>query len=169
MDNINYRGIPTSLFLNGPELEIVTDPQSVSDVVGVATFTGIATATGQIDGGSIAFQWYYDNSLVSNSNNIDIVNFDDATGTGSSITISGITTANDDGKSVYFVADYIPSAYFEAGIAKSTANAFNEPLTSSSALIEVFPQIDINNQPIPITVGTENSVTFSIGASILPN
>jgi hypothetical protein len=169
MDNINYRGIPTSLFLNGPELEIVTDPQSVSDVVGVATFTGIATATGQLDGGSVAFQWYYDNSLVNNSSNIDIVNFDDATGTGSSITISGITTANDDGKSVYFVADYIPSAYFEAGIAKSTANAFNEPLTSSSALIEVFPQIDINNQPIPITVGTENSVTFSIGASILPN
>jgi hypothetical protein len=45
MDNINFRGIPTSLFLNGPKLGIVTDPQSQTDVIGVATFTGIATAS----------------------------------------------------------------------------------------------------------------------------
>ena len=45
MENNNYRGIPTSLFLNGPKLGIVTDPQSVSNVIGVATFTGIATAS----------------------------------------------------------------------------------------------------------------------------
>jgi len=43
MENINFRGIPTSLFLNGPKLGIVTDPQSVN-AIGVATFTGIATA-----------------------------------------------------------------------------------------------------------------------------
>tara|TARA_B100002019_G_scaffold292642_1_gene316487 strand:+ start:1154 stop:3178 length:2025 start_codon:yes stop_codon:yes gene_type:complete len=169
MENNNFRGIPTSLFLNGPELEIVTNPQNTSDITGIATFTGIATATGQIDGGSIAFQWYYDGSLVSNSDNINIVNFDTATGTGSSITISDISTENDDGKSVYFVADYIPSAYFEAGIAKSTANAFNEPLTSSVASIGVLPQISINTQPTAATVATDNSATFSIEGSILPN
>ena len=169
MENNNFRGIPTSLFLNGPELEIVTNPQNISDITGIATFTGIATATGQIDGGSIAFQWYYNGNLVSNSDNINIVNFDTATGTGSSITISNISTENDDGKSVYFVADYIPSAYFEAGIAKSTANAFNEPLTSSVASIGVLPQISINTQPTAVTVATENSATFSIEGSILPN
>ena len=169
MENNNFRGIPTSLFLNGPELEIVTNPQNISDITGIATFTGIATATGQIDGGYIAFQWYYNGSLVSNSDNINIVNFDTATGTGSSITISNISTENDDGKSVYFVADYIPSAYFEAGIAKSTANAFNEPLTSSVASIGVLPQISINTQPTAATVATENSATFSIEGSILPN
>jgi hypothetical protein len=169
MENINFRGIPTSLFLNGPELEIVTNPQNISDIAGIATFTGIATATGQIDGGSIAFQWYYDGSLVSNSDDINIVNFDTATGTGSSITISNISTENDDGKSVYFVVDYNPSAYFEAGIAKSTANAFNEPLTSSVASIGVLPQISINTQPTAATVATENSATFSIEGSILPN
>ena len=169
MENNNFRGIPTSLFLNGPELEIVTNPQNISDITGIATFTGIATATGQIDGGSIAFQWYYNGSLVSNSDNINIVNFDTATGTGSSITISNISTENDDGKSVYFVADYIPSAYFEAGIAKSTANAFNEPLTSSVASIGVLPQISINTQPTAATVATDNSATFSIEGSILPN
>ena len=169
MENNNFRGIPTSLFLNGPELEIVTNPQNISDITGIATFTGIATATGQIDGGSIAFQWYYDGSLVSNSDNINIVNFDSATGTGSSITISNISTENDDGKSVYFVVDYNPSAYFEAGIAKSTANAFNEPLTSSVASIGVLPQISINTQPTAATVATDNSATFSIEGSILPN
>ena len=70
MENINFRGIPTSLFLNGPKLGIVTDPQSVSDSIGVATFTGIATATFpdtnfSLDGGSIAFKWYFDGSLIS--------------------------------------------------------------------------------------------------------
>ena len=35
----------TSLFLNGPKLGIVTNPQDVIDVVGIATFTGIATAS----------------------------------------------------------------------------------------------------------------------------
>ena len=64
MENINFRGIPTSLFLNGPKLGIVTDPQSVN-AVGFATFTGIATATFldnnfDFDGGSIAFKWYFD-------------------------------------------------------------------------------------------------------------
>ena len=62
MENINFRGIPTSLFLNGPKVGIVTDPQSVSDVIGVATFTGIATATFPdtnfaLDGGSVAVSY----------------------------------------------------------------------------------------------------------------
>ena len=45
MENINFRGIPTSLFLNGPKVGIVTDPQDQVEVIGFATFTGIATAT----------------------------------------------------------------------------------------------------------------------------
>jgi hypothetical protein len=45
MENNNFRGIPTSLFLNGPNLEIVNNPQNATNVIGVATFTGIATAT----------------------------------------------------------------------------------------------------------------------------
>ena len=55
MENNNFRGIPTSLFLNGPNLEIVDNPQNATNVIGVATFTGIATATAadELDGGSI--------------------------------------------------------------------------------------------------------------------
>ena len=96
MDNINYRGIPTSLFLNGPKLGIVTDPQSQTDVIGVATFTGIATAsfpnpTDGVNDGSIAFNWYFDGSQildtsVDSNSNASIVGFSSATGTGSTIT-----------------------------------------------------------------------------------
>ena len=71
MDNINYRGIPTSLFLNGPKLGIVTDPQNQTDVIGVATFTGIATAsfpnpTDGVNDGSIEISWYFDGSKIAN-------------------------------------------------------------------------------------------------------
>ena len=52
MENNNFRGVPTSLFLNGPKLGIATDPQDQLEVVGVATFTGIATVTAG-DGGAI--------------------------------------------------------------------------------------------------------------------
>ena len=42
-------------------------------------------------------------------------------------------------------------------------------MTSSSASIGVLPQISINTQPTAATVATENSATFSIEGSILPN
>ena len=147
MDNINYRGIPTSLFLNGPKLGIVTDPQSQTDVIGVATFTGIATAsfpnpTDGVNDGSIEINWYFDGSKIANdegtqnnTSNASIVGFSSATGTGSTITINGLTT-DDNNKEVYFTADYIPSAYSQpagsavtAGTARSTGNAFNESIT----------------------------------------
>ena len=144
MDNINFRGIPTSLFLNGPKLGIVTDPQSQTDVIGVATFTGIATAsfpnpTDGANDGSITFKWYFDGSQIldtaeDSNSNASIVGFSSATGTGSTITINGLTT-DDTNKEVYFTADYIPSAYSQpagsavtAGTARSTGNAFNELL-----------------------------------------
>jgi hypothetical protein len=117
MENINFRGIPTSLFLNGPKLGIVTDPQSVSNVIGFATFTGIATATfpdtnfdfDSVSGGSIAFKWYFDGSRIldtseDSNSNAEIVGFSSATGTGSTITISGLEVG-DSGKEIYFEAD----------------------------------------------------------------
>ena len=72
MDNINYRGIPTSLFLNGPKLGIVTDPQSQTSTTGFATFTGIATAsfpnpTDGVNDGSIEFKWYFDGEQILDS------------------------------------------------------------------------------------------------------
>ena len=182
MENNNFRGIPTSLFLNGPKLGIVTDPQDVTDVVGFATFTGITTAsfpnpTDGVNDGSITFNWYYDGNLVSDSDsNITIVGFNTATGTGSTLTVSGISTENDNGKEVYFVSDYTPSAYSQpagsavtAGTARSTGNAFNEPLTSAVASISIKPEITISTQPEAETVAIDNDATFTISASILPS
>ena len=184
MENINFRGIPTSLFLNGPKVGIVTDPQSVSNVIGVATFTGIATATFPdtnfaLDGGSIAFNWYFDGSLISDdegtqnyTSNAAIVGFSSATGTGSTITINGLTT-DDDGKEVYFEAEYVPSAYqttppVTAGTARSTGNAFNEPLKSGIGTITVLPIIDITTQPTGQLVSTEDTATYTIAAQKTP-
>jgi hypothetical protein len=184
MENINYRGIPTSLFLNGPKLGIVTDPQSVSNVIGVTTFTGIATASFPdtnfaLDGGSIAFKWYFDGSEISDdegtqnyTSNCAIAGFSSATGTGSTITINGLTT-DDDGKEVYFEAEYVPSAYqssspVTAGTARSTGNAFNEPLKSGIGTITVFPIIDITTQPTGQLVSIEDTATYTIAAQKTP-
>jgi hypothetical protein len=184
MENINFRGVPTSLFLNGPKLGIVTDPQNQTDVIGVATFTGIATAsfpnpTDGVNDGSIAFKWYFDGSQildtsVDSNSNASIVGFSSATGTGSTITINGLTT-DDSNKEVYFTADYIPSAYSQpagsavtAGTARSTGNAFNEPLQSGIGTITVFPIIEITSQPTDQLVSVEDDATYSIAAKTTP-
>ena len=182
MENINFRGIPTSLFLNGPKVGIVTDPQSLSDVVGVATFTGIATATFPdtnfaLDGGSVAFNWYFDGSRILDTSedinsNAEIVGFSTATGAGSTITINGLTT-DDDGKEVYFEAEYVPSAYqttppVTAGTARSTGNAFNEPIQSGIGTISVSPIIDIITQPKNQSVVTSEDAIYTITAQKTP-
>ena len=186
MQNYNFKGIPTSLFLNGPKLGIVTDPQSQTDVIGVATFTGIATAsfpnpTDGVNDGSIEINWYFDGSKIANdegtqnnTSNASIVGFSSATGTGSTITINGLTT-DDNNKEVYFTADYIPSAYSQpagsvvtAGTARSTGNAFNEPLKSGIGTITIFPIIEITSQPTDQIVGQTFEAEYSIAAKTTP-
>ena len=184
MENINFRGIPTSLFLNGPKVGIITDPQTQENIVGVATFTGIATATFPdtnfaLDGGSIAFKWYFDGSLISDdegtqntNNNASIVGFSSATGTGSTITINGLTI-NDSNKEIYFEAEYVPSAYSEptgsavtAGTAKSTGNAFNEPVKSLTAEVIPLPSLEVVDDPDDAI--SPNIANFSVVARINP-
>ena len=182
MENINFRGIPTSLFLNGPKVGIITDPQNQENVVGVATFTGIATATFPdtnfaLDGGSVAFKWYFDGSRIldtteDSDSNAEIVGFSSATGAGSSITISGLTI-NDSNKEIYFEAEYVPSAYSEptgsavtAGTAKSTGNAFNEPVKSLTAEVIPLPSLEVVDDPDDVI--SPNIANFSVVARINP-
>ena len=183
MENINFRGIPTSLFLNGPKLGIVTDPQNQSNVVSIATFTGIATASfpdpaDGVNDGTIEFKWYFDGSQILDSSVdedsfAEIIGFSSATGTGSTITIG--LSADDDGKEVYFTADYVPSAYSQpagsavtAGTARSTGNAFNEPLQSGIGTISIQPKIEFTSQPESRTVGRTFEATFSVAAKTTP-
>ena len=183
MENYNFKGIPTSLFLNGPKLGIVTDPQNQSNVVSIATFTGIATAsfpnpTDGVNDGTIEFKWYLDGSQVLDSSVdensfAEIIGFSSATGTGSTITIG--LSADDDGKEVYFTADYVPSAYSQptgsavtAGTARSTGNAFNEPLQSGIGTISIQPKIEFTSQPESRTVGRTFEATYSVAAKTTP-
>ena len=179
MENINFRGIPTSLFLNGPNLEIVNNPQNATNVIGVATFTGIATATAadELDGGSIDFKWYYNGSQLLDTSEdytsvASISTFDTPTGTGSTMTIVG-QNSDLNGKEVYFTVDYNPSAYqsespVTAGTARSTANAPNEPLQSTIATISVQPEIEITSQPDPASVLLNETASYSIEARTIP-
>ena len=171
MENNNFRGIPTSLFLNGPNLEIVDNPQNATNVIGVATFTGIATATAadELDGGSIDFKWYYNGSQLLDTSEdytsvASISTFDTPTGTGSTMTIVG-QNSDLNGKEVYFTVDYNPSAYqsespVTAGTARSTANAPNEPLQSEIVTISVQPEIEITSQPDPASVVLDETASI---------
>ena len=188
MENINFRGIPTSLFLNGPKLGIVTDPQDQSEVVGFATFTGIATVTagagGTMDAGigvgaSIAFKWYLDGSEVKdinidNTSRATIIGFSSATGYGTTITFNSLVSA-DSGKEVYYTVDFVPTAYSQpagtavtVGSARSTANAINEPLQSESATVTILPIIEITSQPSGQLVSIDDDATFSVAGRKSP-
>ena len=188
MENINFRGIPTSLFLNGPKLGIVTDPQDQSEVVGFATFTGIATVTagagGTMDAGigmgaSIVFKWYLDGSEVKdinidNNSRATILGFSSATGYGTTITFNALTS-DDSGKEVYYTVDFVPTAYSQpagtavtVGSARSTANANNEPLQSESAVVTILPIIEVTSQPVSDSAATNNPVEFSVAGRVTP-
>jgi len=188
MENINFRGIPTSLFLNGPKLGIVTDPQDQSEVIGFATFTGIATVTagagGTMDAGigmgaSIVFKWYLDGSEVKdinidNNSKATILGFSSATGYGTTITFNDLTS-DDSGKEVYYTVDFVPTAYSQpagtavtVGSARSTANANNEPLQSESAVVTISPIIEVTSQPSEQLVSTDDDATFSVAGRKSP-
>ena len=111
-------------------------------------------------------------ALKTATNNAAIVGFSSATGTGSTITINGLTT-DDDGKEIYFEADYVPSAYQTtpprtAGTARSTGNAFNEPLRSGIGTVTILPIIDITSQPTGQLVSIEDDATYTIAAQKTP-
>ena len=83
---------------------------------------------------------------------------------------------SDTGKEVYFTADYIPSAYSQpvgsvvtAGTARSTGNAFNEPITiwycNNNSLA---PVIEITSQPENRIIGKTFDASYSIAAKTTP-
>ena len=160
------RSIPTTLKLNGPSLEYLTQPVDVSEsLVGLATFTGIVSATypsspGDIVEGSFEFHWFlgeteiFDTAVDSNSN-ADIV----SSGNISTCTFANIPSV-DSGKSVSVITDYIP--------ADGEGNANNDNLRSNLAILTSFPEILINTQPTDIIVGSGLEATFNVDAEIFP-
>ena len=162
-----FPDINTTLDLNGPELSFTTQPVGVATSVasGIATFIGIATATfpsnqstRSTNTGSIAYQWYKNNSALSDGDNV--------TGSGTTtLTLSGLTNPGDNQSSVFLAADYVPSAY-ESGL---TPNAFNEPVNSDVGITTIFPTVSITTQPEDSEVVEDVDTTFSVVVSTSDN
>lgn len=109
--------------------------------------------------GEINYRWYEDGvGALSDSSNI----------VGSATTIINISglSFNDNGRKFFLRADYTPSAYGSIGAAKSTPNAYNEPLDFSTFTLGVAPSIVIVTQPEDSTVVQNIDATFSVTASI---
>ena len=159
-----FPNIQSTLDLNGPVLSFTTQPVGAATSVasGIATFVGIATATfpaGQTsrDGntGTLSYQWYKGSTALVDGTNI--------TGSGTTtLTLSGLTSPNNDITDVFLRVDYVPSAY---GPGSLTANAINEPLDSNTGTVTVFPTISIDTQPQDSTVVEDIATTFSATAS----
>jgi len=177
----SFIGKQTTLDLNGPVLSFVQHPEPASSCTsGIATFVGLATATFPTQDpanpatgtGYISYNWYLnDEALVDGDLNGTTV-----TGAATTtLTLSGISSAILlNGSRVFLRADYIPSAYSQpegsdvnAGTARSTGNAINDPKDSDFATLSVYPNIVVNSHPSPgiATAAQGSSVTFSVDAS----
>lgn len=172
----------TTLDLNGPILSFTSQPVGVASTgvisgtgSGIATFTGIATASFNTVGiitnpatgtGYVTYRWYEVGvGALSDSTYV--------TGTATTtLTLSRLITPTDNQRQFYLEADYVPSAYGLAGVAvtvgsaRSTANAINEPISSETATLTVYPNLEIVGQPSNRTVATNTNTTFTVDAGL---
>ena len=164
MENIYQRGLPTDLELNGPTISFTEQPVGVgSTVTGSVTLSGIATvswaSTTPSSFGTISYQWYEVNgTALSDGTNIS------GSGT-TTVTISNLTSPQDNGRQFYLEADYNPTDEYD-NIKLGTGNASNEPLNSDNATITVEPLIEIIAEPSTVETIVNQSSTFSIDAGL---
>jgi len=164
----------TTLDLNGPVISFTQNPENISVVTGLAvTFVGIVTATFPTqtpanpasNTGSISYQWY-ESGVGALSNTTTI------TGTATtSLTLNPVTSPTDNKRQFYLTADYIPSAYgtspITAGTGRSTGNAINEPISSTTATLTVIPSLSIISQPVAVTDASSETLSiFNITALV---
>ena len=152
------------LDLNGPILSFTTNPTGVGSTGvginstggGTVSLIGIATATfptSANNAGYVTYRWYEEGvGALSDSTYV--------TGTATTtLTLSNLITPTDDGRKFYLEADYVPSYYV-------TGNATNEPFNSGVGTVTVDPLIEIIAQPTSNTGITNQSVAFTLDASL---
>ncbi len=155
------------LDLNGPILSFTTNPTGVGSTGvginstggGTVSLTGIATAsfpTSANNTGYVTYRWHEEGvGALSDSTYV--------TGTATTtLTLSNLITPTDDGRKFFLQADYVPSYYV-------TGNATNEPFNSGVGTVTVDPLIEIIAQPTSATTITDQSVTFTLDASLTNN
>jgi len=179
MENQNLqRDIKSSLQINGPILSFVKHPQSITVGAGeTVTFTGFATAffptqdpaNPAVGLGTIAYRWYE----VGGDALVD----DDVDGVGGSIAGAGSTylhinspQAADRGKQYYLTADYIsnyPDPVVGFGTTTPvTPNATNDPISSDSATLELYPEIEVTKHPENFIGGEGVKAEFEVDANM---
>jgi hypothetical protein len=161
----------TTLDLNGPFLSFVQQPTSVSVAnSGIATFIGVATATFPTqspinpasNSGYISYQWYESDQALTDNANI--------TGSATTtLTVSNIVSPTDNGRSFYLQADYVASAYGQSpitvGTARSTGNAVNDPISTNSVSLTVYPLVSVTTQPTSQTASQTRTATFTVSGT----
>ena len=187
-----WNDVPTGLDLNGPILSIVTDTftHAVGDTGTLQTnvcasapsagsgtktiaFTGIATATfpagsdSSFDG-TVEYQWY---KLSLNGVETKLGPSTKYSGeTSSTLEITYVESPTQNGEQYFVEADYKPRAYSESpnsvGLGRSTPNAINEPLRTTSIALNVLPTLEITAGVSPVIVTTDNEATFTVRANM---
>ena len=145
----NFRSTQTRLDLNGPTIAISENPTEVitqavgvtsfvgvAGTVGVATFIGVSTATlgtpnapgVSTSQGSFIYQWHSgDGTKLTDGVNIS------GSGT-TTLTISNITSPDDDGRS-YYLESAFSSGTYDTTTGRGVGYALNGPLQTSTTTL----------------------------------
>ena len=123
---------------------------SVSNIVagGTLNVAGTTTLTGDLE--------VTDNVTLS-SGNLGV------TGT-TTLTVSNITSPDDDGKSFYLESAFSSGTY-DTTTGRGVGNALNGPLKTSTATLKVLPTVTVTSEPAAVTVGTGEVATFTSSAT----
>lgn len=165
-----FRTPPTDLYLNGPVLEITTQPSNlISSVGGTTTFTTSARAfyknnqEGPVTDGAIEYQWYDESGALSDNAKISGSNTN-------SLTLTNVQSPGDSNRNFYVRVTYTPGGYDSVKQDyyfpfKTSGSAHNSPLLSNIGSLTVIPTITITSQPVSQTIGSGQDITFTADAS----
>ena len=110
--------------------------------------------------GSVDYRWYEVGvGALSDSANV--------TGTATTtLTISNLTTPNDNGRQFFLQVDYDPQTAVGIGSTTITGNAPNEPFNSGIATVTVTPLVEITTQPVFTSTFPNVATNISVVASL---
>ena len=110
--------------------------------------------------GSVDYRWYEVGvGALSDSANV--------TGTATTtLTISNLTTPNDNGRQFFLQVDYDPQTAVGIGSTTITGNAPNEPFNSGIATVTVSPLVEITTQPVVTSTFPNVETDISVVASL---
>lgn len=157
-----YRGIPTSLDINGPVLSFTQIPSGISGQVGdTVSFVGVATAVFLGTGntatptGSIAYRWYEGSVPLSDGNRLS--------GTATNTLVITNLQTSDASRVFYLEARFNPSAY---GNGKN-GRAINEPIYSNvvGSGVQLPPPPGASISASSTSIAYNGSVTISWSTS----